>query len=185
MLVTLYDTETTGLIKTGARRLPKQPHIIEFYAMTIEQIGDGEDVQFRFVDEINELINPGSKVPITPEITRITGINGQMVAGKAGFPTFAPKIKAYFERADRVVAHNLSFDMEMVEIEMKRLDMAVTFPEKVCTVEATEWLKGFRLSLTMLHEEMFGEKFEGAHRAKVDVFATCACYTELVRRKMV
>lgn len=185
MLVTLYDTETTGLIKTGARRLTKQPHVIEFYAMTIEQTGDGEDAQFRFVEEIDELINPGSKVPVTPEITRITGIHPQMVASKAGFPTFAPKIKALFDRSDRVVAHNLSFDMEIIEIEFKRINETIEWPQRVCTVEATEWIKGFRLKLTDLHEELFGQKFEGAHRAKVDVFATCACYTELVRRKMV
>lgn len=185
MLVTLFDTETTGLLRTGARRLPKQPHVIEFYAMTIEQTGEGEDASFRFVDEIDELINPGQKVPVTPEITRITGIHPQMVASKAGFPTHAPKIKKLFERADRVVAHNLSFDMEIIEIELKRLDMDVSWPQKICTVEATEWLKGFRLKLTDLHEHLFGEKFEGAHRAKVDVFATCRCYTELVRRGMV
>lgn len=185
MLVTIYDTETTGLIKTGARRLSKQPHIIEFYAMTLQQNGEGAEATFSFVDEINLLINPGPKVPITSEIMRITGINGQMIAGKAGFPTYAKEIASYFARAHRVVAHNLSFDMEMVEFELRRCEIPIVWPEKVCTVEATEWLKGFRLKLSDLHEMLFGEKFEGAHRAKIDVFATCRCYTELVRRGMI
>ena len=56
------------------------------------------------------------------------------------------------------------------------------WPRLCCTVENTEWLHGHRLSLSALHEELFGEPFSGAHRARTDVAALTRCYLELVKR---
>jgi len=49
-------------------------------------------------------------------------------------------------------------------------------------VQETEWIKGHRLSLSALHEELFGEPFSGAHRARVDVDALTRCFNELRQR---
>lgn len=183
MLVTLFDTETTGLIKNTAKDIRKQPRIIEFYAMTLQQTGEGEDATFSFVDELDLLINPG--IPITTEITRITGITGLMVAGSLAFPALAGNIQSYLSRAHRIVAHNLDYDRTVTDIELKRCGKSMVWPELLCTVEATEHLKGFRLKLTDLHEYLFGEPFEGAHRAKVDVTAMARCYTALVAQGVI
>lgn len=183
MLVTLFDTETTGLIKNTRMKLAKQPRIIELFAVTLQQTGTGADATFVEVDFIDHLINPG--IPITSEITRITGITGMMLAGKLGFPALAGEIQSYLSRAHRIVAHNLDYDRTMVNIELERVGKSIVWPELICTVEATEHLKGFRLKLNDLHLYLFGEPFEGAHRAETDVRAMARCYMELVRRGVI
>jgi hypothetical protein len=70
----------------------------------------------------------------------------------------------------------------MVEIEMQRHGCDIIWPEKICTVEMTEHMDGFRLSLTALHEKLFGEAFKGSHRASADVHAMKRCYSELIKR---
>lgn len=75
----------------------------------------------------------------------------------------------------------------MIDFEMKRLVTELAWPERlVCTVEATEHLKGHRLSLTKLYEHLFpGENFPGAHRAKADVQALVRCYVEMFKQGLV
>jgi hypothetical protein len=73
----------------------------------------------------------------------------------------------------------------MVDIEAQRLGIELRWPRLVCTVEQTIALKGYRLSLENLHKELFGEPFEGAHRAKADVAALTRCCRELFKRGMI
>ena len=74
------------------------------------------------------------------------------------------------------------FDFNMINIEFKRLGLEVSWPEVICTIEATEWLHGYRLSLTSLYQELFDEKFSNAHEAKADVHALGRCYIEMIKR---
>lgn len=184
MLVTIFDTETTDLIANSARRADKQPRVIELFALTLQQTGSGPDVIFNEVDVWESLFHPGILIP--EKITQITSITNEMVAGKPAFRELVPEIMSYFARAHRVVAHNVSYDCDMIDIELTRTGITMPFqwPEKICTVEQTEWIKGHRMNLTSLHEHLFGEPFAGAHRAEPDVRATAKCYMELVRRDM-
>jgi hypothetical protein len=76
--------------------------------------------------------------------------------------------------------------MEMVDIEFERLGRKAPWPpRKVCTVEATVHLLGYRLSLQNLHKHLFGENFDEAHRAKVDVEALVRCCVELRKREVI
>lgn len=104
-----------------------------------------------------------------------------MLKGQPRFEANAFRVASLISQADEVVAHNLSFDLAVVNTEFARITKEpVPWPEaRICTVEATEWLKGFRLSLSALHELLFGEPFKGAHRAKVDVQALARCFFEL------
>jgi DNA polymerase III epsilon subunit-like protein len=88
-------------------------------------------------------------------------------------------LKKFIEGHDEVVAHNLSYDKSMVDCEMKRAGLTVDWPELICTVEATEHIKGHRLNLTSLHELLMGEAFSGAHRAEADVRALANCFRAL------
>lgn len=182
MLVTLFDTETTDLIENSARRLEKQPRIIELFALTLQQTGEGPDAIFKEVDVWQSLFHPG--ILISEKITQITSITNEMVAGAPKFSDHSKEIMSYFARAHRVVAHNVSYDCDMVDTELKRCSKTLVWPEKICTVEQTEYIKGHRMSLTALHEHLFGEPFSGAHRAEPDVRATAKCYIELVKRRM-
>ena len=178
MKALIFDTETTGLIDNHTKKIDKQPEIIEFY-------GCMADLKTKKIGkEIDELIKPSRE--FDDEITKITGITPEMVMEKPPFKHFAPAIRTFIEKAPCVIAHNLSYDMEMIDIEFERLGIKIAWPKlRICTVEQTVHMKGFRLSLSALHQELFGEPFTGAHRAKVDVQALSRCCCELFKREMI
>jgi DNA polymerase III epsilon subunit-like protein len=181
MKVCIFDTETTDLIRNHALPLEKQPQIVEIYANLIEQTGEGKDATFHEYKPFHRLFDIGKPIP---EITtKITGITDAIVkeAGGRPFSESATLVRHAVLDVDRLVAHNLSYDKGMLTFEFARSKVKIDkWPQLVCTVESTEHFKGFRLNLSKLHEHLFGEKFEGAHRAKADVDALTRCYKRLV-----
>ena len=170
----LFDTETTGLSKNSVMRIEKQPHIIELFGLTL-------DHELNEVGIWQSLFSQNK--PLEPIIVKITGITDALLSDAPKFFHKAEELKEHIESHDRVVGHNLTFDMDRVDQEMARCNLVVRWPkERICTVEQTEHIKGFRLNLAMLHEHLFGVGFPNAHRAENDVRATTKCYIELVKR---
>ena len=166
----VFDTETTDLIKNKLLPLERQPHIIEFFGVSLDP--EGNEIAAH-----HWMFKP--PVKLNDDVKRITNISDEMLADKPPFASAAAEIKKLIEDHDEVVAHNLSYDMGVVDFEMKRCGLSITWPIPTCTVEGTEHLKGFRLNLSSLHELLFGEKFDGAHRAENDVRALAACFKQL------
>jgi len=173
--IIVFDTETTGLLKNRLSPLDKQPQIIELYAMRL-------DKDRKKIDEIDVLVNPKKK--LDDIITKITGLTDDDLRDASDWAGVHDQVHKFFSAAPaRVFGHNLYFDLEMLNLEYRRMGCEDLVPaEKVCTVEATEYIKGYRLSLSALHEYLFGEAFEGAHRAKIDVEATARCVIEMEGR---
>lgn len=168
MRVTILDTETTDLITNSLISDEHQPRVKEFYAIQT----DDNEVN---LGELEFMCNPG--VPIPPESTKITGITDAMVKNEPPFPEFNERVRDFIESAEAVVAHNVSYDRDVIDMEFKRAGLEpICWPKLICTVEETEWLKGYRLNLTALHMELFNETFPEAHRAKQDVWALKRCY---------
>ena len=174
MKLLFMDFETTGLIKNCVIPLNKQPHAIEYYGCIV----DSETLEIE--NELDTLFFP--PVEISAEITKITGIKSEDVIGAPKFAERADEIEAQMNACDFMVAHNASYDGDIMRIEFERLGRTPRIPRLFCTVEQTYPLTGVRLSLTALHDLLFGEKFSGAHRAKDDVQALVRCYRELVKR---
>ena len=172
-LAFIFDTETSGLIDNHSIPLDKQPEIIEFYGTTVD-LDSG-----KMHNELDLLIKP--RRPVPAEITRITGLTDEDLKGAPPFADVAMSVRTALEGAPRVIAHNLSFDQEMVDTEYERLGQTITWPRRICTVEQTLHRSGFRLSLTALHELLFQETFPSAHRAKADVMALVRVCVELRR----
>jgi DNA polymerase III subunit epsilon len=171
----LFDTETTNLIQNSLQPLHKQPKVIEFFGLMLD------DTDWSEIGTLHSYISPG--VPISAEVTKITGITDAQVKGAPEFREFAPRLEKFFAGAHVAVAHNLSYDLAVLNFEFQRLGGKLVWPpRRVCTVEATEHLKGFRLSLTALHTELFGEGFAKAHSAEHDVRAMARCYITLTQR---
>lgn len=170
----IFDTETTGLIDNRLRKLERQNEIIEFYGCLVD-LDTGE-----LTSEYETLIKPAT-YPMSDETIKVTKtkLTNEMLFNAPRFAEVAESIRQQIEVAPMVVAHNASFDREIVDIEMQRLGKSVFWPRVVCTIEQTMHLKGFRLSLTKLHEHLFDEEFSGAHRAKQDVTALVRCCVEL------
>lgn len=170
----IFDTETTALIKNGAQRLEKQPHVIELFGLVLNE-------QLAEIDVWSSLFSHHKELP--EEIIKITGITDDMIKDAPKFFTKAAEIKAFIEGCDCVVAHNLTYDMSVLDYEMDRANLKINWPQdRICTVEQTEWIKGYRLSLSALHEHLFGVGFKNAHRAENDVRALARCFIELKNR---
>ena len=170
----IFDTETTGLVGNSALDLKHQPFMIEFYGCIVNTEGE-------IIDELEFLCNPGIK--LDPVITRITGLTDDDLKGQPTFAEKASELISFIESADGIVAHNLSFDYDIISFDLKRCSRELKWPlARICTVEETEWIKGYRLNLKSLHEHLFSEDFEDAHRAKHDVMALVRCFNELRER---
>lgn len=169
-----FDTETTGLIENVTVKDKMLPEVIDFYGCIFD-MNSG-----KIIEELDLLIKPSR--PIQEEITNITGITNEMVAKKKSFRDESKKIKDIIEKSPLAMAHNAAFDHEVINIEMERINQKVKWPRVICTVEQTMHIKGYRLSLTALHEHLFGEGFPEAHRAKTDVMAQVRCVVELTKR---
>ncbi len=174
MKLLFMDFETTGLLKPSPVPIDKQPHAIEYYGCIV----DSDTLEIE--DEFDTLIKP--PVPISKEITKITGIKPEDVVNAPVFADVASRIEDQLAIADRMVAHNVSYDAEIMQIEFMRINKIIGLPHLFCTVEQSFHLFGHRLKLNDLHLHLFGEKFSGSHRAKEDVLALVRCYKELVNR---
>lgn len=185
MRALVFDTETTGLIGNRTVHIDKQPYCIEFYGELVN-LAEGGKVEKFFHTLIKPPILLPTKVKGDKGIADITGITDEMLSTAPRFADVAQQIKALIEESPGVIAHNLSFDMDMVEIEMERAKVSVKWPKRrICTVEQTIHMRGHRLNLTKLHNILFpGESFT-PHRANEDVKALTRCATELHRREII
>lgn len=174
MIALILDTETTGLIDNRLTKLDKQPHIIEFYGC-LSDLKTG-----KIMCEIEHLIKP--PVSISEEVVKITGIDDEMVSKAQPFEAIASQVETLISNSPMVIAHNMSYDKDMIEIEFERLGKKIKWPELMCTVEQTIHLCGYRLNLSALYEHLFKTSFKGTHRAKNDVQALLACCVELTQR---
>jgi len=115
--ILLFDTETTGLFpKDSTADLAKFPHIIQlsYILYDIES--------YTTVEVFNHYVKIDDAVPIPAEVSQITGITHEKCVNE-GLP-IEDCIRAFrdaYNRAELVVAHNLSFDLKMIQCELKRI----------------------------------------------------------------
>ena len=166
----MFDTETTGLLKPESASLDKQPYITEFYGVKLSE-------EFQIQDELESFVRPPISIP--EEVVKISGITDDDVKDAPIFPIFYQRLAKFFTGVDCLVAHNLPFDLGMLNNELRRIDKVNKFPwprHHICTVEKSMHLRGHRLSLSKLHMATVGTGFKDAHRAKNDVFALVRCF---------
>ena len=183
LIVNIFDTETTGLLKPKINDMDKQPYITEIYVAKLVHRSDGKIEQ---IDDFEQMFKP--PVPLTAEITRITGITNEDVAICPSFASMAPALSRFFVGVDIMVAHNLAFDRSMLANELMRAGKLLNFPwapRHICTVEQSMHIEQRRMNLTKLHIEFFGEGFPDAHRAKNDVIPLIRIYKHMVEDGMI
>jgi len=149
----VIDTETTGLKRPAAE-------IIEVgaVAFTFDDAGRFGDV----IGVYGGLRQPGT--PIPPEITALTGITDDMVAGQE---IDALALRRLIQPADLVIAHNAGFDRPFCE----GLDLGFADKAWACSVGEIDW-KGRGFEGTKLGY-LIGQSgyFHEGHRAVDDCFA--------------
>ncbi len=149
----MLDTETTGL----------DPTIDEIIELAMVPFTYGRDGTIYEVHEPFERLRAPSK-PIPPEVTALTGINDDMVAGHA---IDLDEVAAFVAPAALVVAHNAGFDRKFVE----RLSDVFAAKAWACSQSQIAWAKeGFEG--TKLGYVLAGcGLYHGAHRAVDDCWA--------------
>jgi DNA polymerase III epsilon subunit-like protein len=123
MKILVFDTETTGLPKTkelSYDTLNKWPYIVQF-SYLIYNTDKHQLVKVR--DHIMKL---PENVQIPFESTQIHGITNEM-SKKEGiiFETIVEEVYTDFTTADLIVAHNLSFDLNLLQAEIMRHNVKI------------------------------------------------------------
>lgn len=152
------DVETTGLD-------PARDEIIElamtrfYYGLDGEVLGVGESFQ--------GLRQPAQ--PIAPEITRLTGIDDAMVAGRSMDPL---AVASFAANAHLVVAHNAAFDRRFLE----RFSDVFTTKPWGCSMSQVDWAAEGHEGVKLVWLAAGAGFFYDRHRAVND----CAAAIELL-----
>jgi DNA polymerase III epsilon subunit family exonuclease len=152
----VFDCETTGT----------DPAVDEIVSLAVVRLdADGAETA-RYA----RLVRPSR--PIPAEATAVHGITDEDVAGAPRFAEIGEELLALLDGAV-FVAHNVSFDLPMVQQAFARAGIAYRPPAVACTLEAFRLLEpladNHRLQSIC---ERRGIALEGAHEALSDVLAT-------------
>ena len=147
----VVDTETTGLDQSADK-------IIEIGVVVFEY-DPSTGQAYRVLDTYGCLEDPGIKIPA--EITEITGITNEMVAGQR---IDDAKVAALADGASLIIAHNAKFDRPFLE---RRFPVFETLPWG-CSFAQVDWTgEGLGARKLDYIAFQFGFFF-GAHRAEMD-----------------
>ncbi len=163
-MFTIIDIETTGN-SSGNGKITE----IAIYQH------NGQNI----TDSFSTLINPEIDIPYF--ITKLTGINNEMVKNAPKFYEVARKI-VELTAGRTFIAHNVHFDYSFVKEEFKRL--GYNFNRKtLCTVQLSrKLLPGHKsYSLGRLCDDL-GIEINGRHRAAGDAYATVKLFEILLER---
>lgn len=171
----VLDTETTGI--------RAQDVVIELAAARVE-IATG-----RVIDQRVTLIHPGG-VPTHPEALRTHGITDAMLARAPAFADVWPRV-VKFIGADRVIAHNATFDRRLLEQTIgahnARVDEHLRF-----SLPPWPWIDSLPWARVAVPEapkhglpalrDLLGVTGGTAHRAMGDVQTLCGVVAKLAER---
>ena len=182
-----FDTETTGLPKSWKAPVTDLHNWPRLVQIAWQQC----DAEGKTIDQQTYIIKPeGFTIP--DEAAKVHRVTTER-AEKEGVD-LEETLKT-FEKAlndsDFLVAHNISFDEKIVGAELLRKGLESQFfkAPQICTMQQStdhcrlpgRYGKYKWPTLSELHTNLFGEDFEEAHDAGVDVEACAKCFFELKR----
>lgn len=195
-MILVFDTETTTFPSANlAPSHPAQARIVQLAWVLL-------DDTFKERSCFNSLIRIPSSVRIAEGARKAHGITEEDCE-KYGAPvndTLAIFLDR-FANSSTFVAHNIKFDMQLVNIEHELLYGPLGYGPKdqFCTMEAMTpicqlpFANGKRSygnqkykwpTLQEAHQHAFGQRFEGAHDALADVRATARIYKWLKEKEL-
>lgn len=186
-----FDTETTGVpknYKASPREVDNWPRIIQLAWGLFDNDGI-------LMNKSCNLIRPNGWVVPQEKFWIDNGFSTEKSMSE-GISIYSALdfFLTQIERCHTIIAHNMDFDLPIVQAEMIRGEMkAVNKPSKFCTMKEStnicripgsygkfKWPK-----LEELHNHLFGVGFDGAHDAMNDVMACAKCFFEMKNRKLI
>jgi DNA polymerase III epsilon subunit-like protein len=195
MLVTIFDTETTGL--PGTRYLVDEtlklwPHVVQFSYI----VYDTDEKKTVAVRDFIIKLPPG--VQITKESSDIHGITQEITEEKGvEINSVLAEFMEWCDKSELIVGHNVEFDYNMVCAEFMRLkndefkdylDKFKNFKKFFCTMKTTVDICQIKKisrqgkeynkypSLLELHRHLFGSEPKNLHNSLVDVMVCFRCF---------
>jgi DNA polymerase-3 subunit epsilon len=199
MRTLVFDTETTGLVDFKKLNEWKcQPHLVQLGALLVE---NGV-----IHSSLSLLVNPGVPVPVGA--SKVHGITSAITERYGVRPKVAVSMfNNFLKLADRIVGHNIDFDLVVMEVAYSRENLKSAHLDKahlprVCTMNSSAKVIDLPPTEKMIAAQkkygfppkpkppkleeavkfFFNEELEGAHDALVDVLATYRVLQELERR---
>ena len=185
-----FDTETTGLPrnwKAPVTDLNNWPRMIQIAWILCDNKGNR-------LESHDYIIKPENfEIPL--EASKIHGISTEKAINEGvALEMVLNKFNELVERADFIVAHNISFDEKILGAELLRKNIKSNFNKKrkLCTMQSSTYYcklpgpYGYKWpKLSELHIKLFGVDFEDAHDASADINATEKCFWEMRKRGLI
>jgi DNA polymerase III epsilon subunit-like protein len=191
--VLVFDVETTGLIPKKTTDLSLMPSIIQL-SFVIFDVNS-----YQIIQKYNSYIKI-KDIELEPIIIELTGITNEICETKGIHinDAITELYKAYLS-CDCVIAHNLSFDKSMIEIEMLRNN--INFPiftnpniPMHCTMMDSIFLCNIIIDgkhgkfrkfpkLVELYNKLFRYVPENLHNSMVDVLVCLRCFLKIKLKK--
>jgi DNA polymerase III epsilon subunit-like protein len=208
MRVLVFDTETTGLPKTKLLT----PEVVSLWPHVVQLSYVMYDVSENAITNIRDfIVKIPQEIEITSESIALHGITKE-ISHENGEPIEEVLVRFIydFSHADLIVGHNLTFDMNMLKIELMReiqqksdeKDLFLAFLEELktsrkyyCTMLSSINLcnlsavnkKGNPYTkfpkLSELHEKLFQRNPKNLHNSLHDVLICLRCYYMLEYKK--
>jgi len=207
MKVLIFDTETTGLPQSriiSQETLDKWPYIVQFSFIVFDTNTN------KIIKTTDSIIKLQDELLIPSESTAIHGITNE-ISKKDGI-IIEVALKDFFislREVDLLVGHNVSFDINMIYIELLRIiyfkeyqkdiissykfhlhfltnykNIYCTMQESIdlCNIKAvTKFGKEYTKfpKLSELHETLFKTTPKNLHNSLIDILITLRCYMKL------
>jgi DNA polymerase III subunit epsilon len=185
-----FDTETTGLPKNwkaSYKDLNNWPRLVQIAWIVA-------DINGNIIDQKNHLVKPRD-FTIPEEASKIHKISTQKATEQGTeLHIVLNEFNKYVTNTDYLIAHNLSFDINVVASELYRfkIDSEIFDKNQICTMESTtnfckiQGNYGYKFpKLSELYQKLFHTTFDEAHDASVDIKATYKCFYELLKNKTI
>jgi len=142
MLILVFDTETTGLPKTkfiNPHALTEWPYIVQLsYLIYDTDIND-------IICMCDHIIKLPDGINIPEDSAKIHGITNELSNKKGeNIEIILEDFFRNLQQCDEIVGHNISFDINMIKIELLRIIYAPTLP-------SDNYLKYIKLNLHFLN----------------------------------
>lgn len=207
MKILVFDTETTGLPKTkviSPDTLKEWPHIVQFSYIIFDTSINA------LIHTQNYIIKLGENVVIPEESMKIHGITNEASRCR-GIPliTVLKEFFASLKQCQQVVGHNISFDINMLRVELLRtihfssitrkelydlktnLYFLNNFKNVKCTMKRSVQLCNIQAidkegqpylkypKLIELHEKLFNSVPNHLHNSFNDILVTLRCFIKM------
>ena len=203
MRILVFDTETTGLPKSkiiSPETLHLWPHIVQFsYVIYDTEVND-------IVETSDSIVKINDDVFIPEEVIKIHGITNEISKNNGINIIFVlHNFFGHLKTVDLLVGHNISFDINMVKVELNRLivengtsiihrwnlDLLTNFENIYCTMKESIELCNIQLvnrfgkpylkfpKLLELHTKLFETTPHNLHNSFNDILVTLRCFMKL------